>query len=105
MTETNSARWANEYDFPAARDGKVKLNAIETGTPKGMNGFVFNERNPLFADARVREGLGYFLDFEWINRSLYEGKYERTGSYFAGSELSAKVHSTPKRAKILVHSR
>lgn len=89
MTETNPARWANEYDFPAARDGKLKLNTIVTGTPKGMNGLVFNERNPLFADIRVREALAYFLDFEWINRNLYAGAYERTGSYFQGSVLSA----------------
>jgi peptide/nickel transport system substrate-binding protein len=54
-----------------------------------MNGFVFNTRRPQFADPKVREALTYFLDFDWLNRNLYFGLYQRTGSYFQGSELSA----------------
>lgn len=88
-TETNPTRWKTGYVFPAAEEGKVVLDAVDTGTPSGMNGFVFNTRRPLFQDIRVREALTYFLDFEWINRNLYSDAYERTGSYFQGSELSA----------------
>ena len=62
---------------------------FQRGMPKGMNGFVFNTRRPVFADPRVREALTYFLDFEWINRNLYLDIYRRSGSYFQGSELSA----------------
>lgn len=87
--ETNPTRWTTGYGFPAAAEGKVAFDRITTGTPKGMNGFVFNLRRPMFQDARVREALGYFLDFEWINQNLYENSYKRTGSYFEGSELSA----------------
>lgn len=87
--EADPTRWSSGYTFPAVNDGRVKLESVETGTPEGMNGLVFNLRNPIFEDPRVREALTYFLDFEWINRNLYDGKYERTGSYFEGSELSA----------------
>ena len=87
--EADTTRWSTGYDFPAAKDGRVALETFETGTPQGMNGFVFNQRNPIFQDIKVREALTYFLDFEWMNRSLFEGKYRRTGSYFQGSELSA----------------
>jgi peptide/nickel transport system substrate-binding protein len=89
QVETNTTRWSSGYDFPAAKDGRVALEAFESGTPKGMNALVFNLRNPIFQDIRVRQALTYFLDFEWINRSLYDGRYRRTGSYYEGSVLSA----------------
>lgn len=87
--ELDPARWATEYDFPAVSSGDIVLDSVTSGLPKGMLGFVFNTRRPLFADARVREALGLMFDFEWINRNLYYGLYQRTGSYFQGSSLSA----------------
>jgi peptide/nickel transport system substrate-binding protein len=81
--------WSSAYDFPAVRDGRVVKDVISTGLPKGMNGFVFNTRRPIFADVRVREALAAAFDFEWMNQNLFFGLYRRSGSYFQGSELSA----------------
>lgn len=81
--------WSSAYDFPAVRDGRVVKDVIPTGLPKGMNGFVFNTRRPIFADVRVREALAAAFDFEWMNQNLFFGLYRRSGSYFQGSELSA----------------
>ncbi|HEX2255511.1 MAG TPA: extracellular solute-binding protein, partial [Afifellaceae bacterium] len=89
LPESDPARWASGYDFPAVDSGLVVLDEFVTGTPAGMNGFVLNTRRPVFQDPLVRQALGYFFDFEWINQNLYHGLYERTGSYFDGSELSA----------------
>jgi peptide/nickel transport system substrate-binding protein len=89
LPESDPTRWASGYDFPAAKDGRVILDSFTNGVPKGMNGFVFNTRRPIFSDPRVREALTYFLDFEWLNRNLYFGLYQRNASYFQGSELSA----------------
>jgi peptide/nickel transport system substrate-binding protein len=87
--ETDPVRWTTGYTFPAVTEGKVALESFDTGTPAGMNGFVFNTRRPIFQDIRVREALAYFFDFEWVNQNLYHGQYRRTGSYFDGSDLSA----------------
>ncbi len=89
LSETNPARWATQYDFPAVGEGRVVKETFPTAVPKPMIGFVFNTRRPVFADPKVREALTYCLDFEWLNRALYSGLYQRSGSYFQGSELSA----------------
>jgi peptide/nickel transport system substrate-binding protein len=90
--EDDPGRWATGYDFPAVRDRRVVLDEFETGVPRGMSALVFNTRRPVFADRRVREALLHLFDGEWINRNLYHGLYERTASYFEGSELSARGH-------------
>jgi peptide/nickel transport system substrate-binding protein len=87
--ETNPSRWASAYAFPAIRDHRVIREALPAGGPKGMEGFVFNLRRPLFADIRVREALGLVFDFEWVNANLYDGLYKRTKSFFDESELAS----------------
>ena len=87
--ETDPGRWRNDYDFPAIRDGRMIKEAAPIGLPKGMDGFAFNTRRPIFADARVREALAMMFDFEWINANLYGGAYTRSKSFFDDSELSS----------------
>ena len=87
--ETNPTRWATAYDFPASRDGRVRLEALAHGRPEPMRGFVFNTRRPQFQDRRVRQALGLAFDFAWINRSLFHGAFKRSPSTYPNSELAA----------------
>jgi peptide/nickel transport system substrate-binding protein len=87
--ETDTGRWTTGYDFPAALDGRVVKDNFEFGLPSGMYGFVMNTRRPVFADRAVRQALVSLFDFEWANRNLFNGAYERTKSYYDGSELSS----------------
>jgi peptide/nickel transport system substrate-binding protein len=89
-TETDPGRWQTAYDFPAARDGRVVKEALGSGLPKASSFYVFNTRRPVFSDIRVREAIGLLFDFEWINHNLYFDLHQRSGSYFEGSELSAR---------------
>jgi peptide/nickel transport system substrate-binding protein len=61
-----------------------------------MPALAFNTRRPIFADARVRRAFVLLFDAEWINRSLFNGVYERTQSFFERSELSS--HGRPADA-------
>ncbi len=88
--ETDPGRWETAYDFPAARDGRVVREAFASGMPKPMMALVFNTRRPIFADMRVREALTLLLDSEWLNKNFFYGLYQRTASFFEGSELSAR---------------
>jgi peptide/nickel transport system substrate-binding protein len=89
MPESDPGRWSATYDFPAVADGRVVKETFALEVPRGMTGFALNSRRPLFADVRVREALMRLFDFEWANRNLFWGLYERQIGYFDGSELSA----------------
>jgi peptide/nickel transport system substrate-binding protein len=87
--ETEPLRWHDEYNFSAALSGEVIRATIKTGMPNPSEFLVFNTRRPVFSDIRVRKALTLLFDFEWINRNYFFNLYSRSGSYFAGSELSA----------------
>jgi microcin C transport system substrate-binding protein len=87
--ENSSKDWATGYDSPAVRAGLIKKEQIPNQLPSGMQGFGFNLRRPIFQDPRVREALAYAFDFEWSNKNLFYGAYQRTRSYFDNSELAA----------------
>ncbi|MDX2263864.1 MAG: extracellular solute-binding protein [Hyphomicrobiales bacterium] len=93
--EQDPSRWAKDYDFPAVRDGRVRLATFETRTPAPMTALVFNTRRPIFADIRVREALSGLLDHDWINKNLYFGLLRRTESFFDGSHLAAPPEARP----------
>jgi peptide/nickel transport system substrate-binding protein len=100
--ENNTTRWTTGYDFPAVRDGRVVTEALQTGVPKGMEGFAFNLRRPLFQDIRVREALGIMFDFEWLNASFFSGLYTRTKSFFDDSELASTGRPASEAERVLL---
>ncbi|MBB4041542.1 peptide/nickel transport system substrate-binding protein [Microvirga flocculans] len=100
--ESDPGQWATGYDIPAVRSGRIVRETLTTRLPKGMNGFVFNTRRPLFSDARVREALGYLFDFEWVNRNLFFGQLTRSDSYFSGSDLASAGKPADARERALL---
>ena len=100
--ETSTTRWSTGYDFPALREGRVVKEALKNDSPKGLSGFVFNTRRPMFQDARLREALGMMLDFEWINANYYAGLYTRTKSFFDESELSSSGRPASEKERALL---
>ncbi len=87
--EGNPVSWERNYNFPAVNDGKIDKAVFDTETPAGMYGFVFNTRRPVFQNRKLRQGLAMLLDFQWLNRSLFNDAYKRTDGYFDNSELSS----------------
>lgn len=100
--ETNPSRWRNGYDFPAVKEGRVKVEEQRLGLPKGLQGFAFNTRRDIFKDVRVREALATMFDFEWINTKLFGGLYTRTKSFFDESELSSIGRAADERERALL---
>lgn len=102
-SENEAKRWANSYDFPAVRDGRVKREVIENPYRVSgvLVGFLPNLRRDVFKDPRVREALNYAYDFEEQNRTLFFGQYNRIDSYFFGTELASSGLPTGRELEIL----
>lgn len=99
--ENAAKNWATAYTGPAVRQGLIKREEIPNEIPTGMQAFVFNTRQPVFRDPRVREALAYAFDFEWTNQHLFWGAYTRTRSYFSNSELASRGRPGPGELAVL----
>ena len=101
--ETEPLRWHSGYDdLSAVKSVKLVRDVIKPGVPNPSEFLVFNTRRAIFADIRVREALSLLYDFEWINRNYFFGLYTRSGSFFAGSELSAYGRPADDRERQLL---
>lgn len=86
LMEYSARRWARQHSGPKWDDKRIIKEVYPTGFGMGLQSYVFNLRNPLFQDRRVREALGLAYDFASIN--VYK-QYKRTTSLFANSEFAA----------------
>lgn len=98
--ENKASNWATGYNFPAVKAGMINKETISSENPVPMQGLVMNMRRPIFQDIRVRQALSKAYDFEWMNKTLFHGQYERLQSFFHGSELAAT--GTPSAAEMEV---
>jgi microcin C transport system substrate-binding protein len=99
--EYTSRIWAVGYDFPAARDGRVKKEVVHNGAPTGSQGWYFNTRREQFKDPRVREALGLCFDFDWTNKNIMYGSYKRVFSYFQNTAMEAVGKPDPDELALL----
>ncbi|MDE2379830.1 extracellular solute-binding protein [Bradyrhizobium sp.] len=100
--EFTSRIWATRYDFPAVKDGRVRLETVPDDTPSGAQGWFINTRRDKFRDPRVREALTYAFDFEWTNKTIMYGAYARTVSPFQNSDMMVKGGPpSPEELKLL----
>lgn len=82
--------WQHDFNFKAVDDGRVKKLELAHKMPVGCKAFVFNTRRDFFADKNVREALTYAFDFDWANKTMYQGGYTRTRSFFDNTELASQ---------------
>jgi len=100
--EDDPTRWVTGFDIPSVHDGRINLKSFTKQTPSGMRALVFNTRRAVFRDREVREALNLVFDFEWVNTNFYHGAYERTQSFYDGSELSSAGRpATPAERDLL----
>jgi microcin C transport system substrate-binding protein len=100
--ENEAKKWATGYeDWGALKSGLAKKERLDNQVPTGMQAFAYNIRRPLFQDPRVRQALAYAFDFEWTNKNLFYGQYERTESYFSNSDLASTGLPGPAELKVL----
>ena len=87
--EASSKIWATGYDFPSIEKEWVVKDTPPDGTLATGQSFIFNLRREQFEDIRVRKALGLMFNFEWSNKTLFYGIYERISSFWENSYLKA----------------
>jgi microcin C transport system substrate-binding protein len=87
--ESDPAKWATSYDFPAVKEGRARLERMEHHRTEPAYGYIMNTRRALFKDPVLRAALEYSFDFNWVNKNLFHGQVKRVNSFFPNSELAA----------------
>ncbi len=100
-SENISKNWATAYDFPAVQKGQVIKAVFPHHLPLGIQGYAMNTRRPMFSDPRVRQAIAWAFDFEWTNKNLFYGAYQRTTSYFENSALASSGLPQGEELKLL----
>jgi microcin C transport system substrate-binding protein len=99
--EATSRIWATGYDFPAIKAGKVVKREFPAEKRPSMQATAVNLRRERFRDARVRRAIALCFDFEWTNRSLFYGLYNRSQSCFERSDFKASGKPGPDELALL----
>ncbi len=96
--ETTVKNWVTQYQFPAVKQGLIKQYVYQHQLPIPTQSFVLNTRRNDFKDIYFRQALTLIYDFEWQNKALFYGQYQRLQSFFSNSELEAK--GLPSKAEL-----
>lgn len=98
----NSKEWATDYEgFASVAEGRMVKEAIPHQLIRGMSGFAFNTRREKFKDRRVRRALAYAYDFEWTNKQLFYGLFDRSRSYWGNAALGSAGLPVGRELEIL----
>ena len=88
--ENDVRHWSSSYDVPAAAAGLLRRAEISRRVTTGMGTAIgLNSKRPPLDDVRVREALSIAFNFDWQNRALHAGAYERAESYFPNTPFGA----------------
>ena len=89
-SEPSMKTWKTGYDFPAVAQKLVIKEELVSKTTQPTYGFFFNTRHPIFQDIRIREALTILYNFDWVNKNVFYGGYQRNLSYYANSCFAAR---------------
>lgn len=100
--EFTSRNWATQYeDKPAFKNGYIIRDTLKDESLTGFQAFFFNTRLEKFSDIRVRKAISRLFDFEWTNKNLFYGSYNRLTSFFENSPMKAEGTPSPQEIQLL----
>ena len=82
--------WARRVNGRKFDTGELVKGEFAHQLPSGFQSYILNTRRPLLQDVRVREALGLALDYEWMNRQMFYGAYQRVNGLFGNTACQAK---------------
>ena len=100
--ESNPDNWKTAYGGGALAQGRIKQIEVTPRSSTGLRGYAFNTRRPNFSNIKIREALTMLFDFEWMNANLFNKGFQRTESFFHGSNLSSSGVVASERERELL---
>jgi microcin C transport system substrate-binding protein len=82
--------WARRVNGRKFVSGELVKAEFQHRLPTGFQSYVLNTRRPLLKDVRVRQALGLALDYEWMNRQMFYGAYQRVQGLFGNTDCQAQ---------------
>lgn len=81
--------WARRVKGRKFDSGELVKAEFPHRLPTGFQSYVLNTRRDKLQDVRVRQALGLALDFEWMNRQMFYGAYQRVQGLFGNTDCQA----------------
>jgi microcin C transport system substrate-binding protein len=81
--------WARRVNGRKFDSGELVKAEFPHRLPTGFQSYVLNVRRDKLKDVRVRQALGLALDFEWMNRQMFYGAYQRVQGLFGNTQCQA----------------
>lgn len=82
--------WARRVTGRRFDTGELVKGEFTHQLPTGFQSYVLNTRRPPLDDIRVRQALGLALDYEWMNRQMFYGAYQRVRGLFGNTACAAQ---------------
>ncbi len=93
--------WARRVNGKRFDSGELVKTEFTHRLPTGFQSYVLNTRRPLLADIRVRQALGLAMDYEWMNRQMFYGAYQRVQGLFGNTDCAAEGVPSPAERALL----
>ena len=90
--------WARRLYGKRFDSGELRKGEFGHKLPSGFQSYFLNTRRPLLQDERVREALGLAYDYEWMNRQMFYGAYQRVHGLFGNT--ACETHGSPSEAEL-----
>ena len=93
--------WARRVNGKKFNTGELVKGEFAHKLPSGFQSYVLNTRRPFLQDVRVREALGLALDYEWMNRQMFYGAYQRVNGLFGNTACETRGTPTPQELALM----
>ncbi len=93
--------WARRVKGKRFDSGELVKGEFRHKLPSGFQSYVLNTRRDKLKDVRVREAMGLAMDFEYMNRQMFYGSYQRVNGLFGNTACEAQGMPSPQELALL----
>lgn len=99
--ESSAKKWATQYRGRHFDNRNIVKETTPNTVATDTSWLSMNNEKPMFSDRRVRQALTLAFDFEWMNKALFYGAYQRVSSYFQNTPYAARQSPSAEQLNLL----